>query len=267
MTKEELVNNLGNIGHSGSLDFVNRMKSEGTGASASDIIGQFGVGFYSVFMVSDDVTVYSRSAVEGSQGYCWKSDGTGKYTITEADNVQRGTKIIIKLNRDNPEFSLRDGIERILRKYSNFIGFPIILNSKQMNTVKPIWMMEKKDVTEDMHKDFYKFISSGLESPMYSLQYVTDSPIDIRSVFYTPEQHLEKFGMGRMEPNVSLYSRKVLITNKAKILPDWLRFISGVIDSEDLPLNLSREHFQDSALIKRIGLVTTRRILKFFLDE
>jgi len=267
MKEEELINNLGSIGHSGSLDFVNSMKEQGKSASASDIIGQFGVGFYSVFMVADDVTVYSKSVAAGSKGYAWQSDGSGKYTISEADGVSRGTKIVIKLNKDNTEFSIKDGIERILKKYSNFVGFPISLNGKQVNTVKPLWAMDKKEITPEQHKEFFRFITSGFDAPFYHLHYSTDSPIDIRSIFYVGEFHGEKFGMARLEPKVSLYTRKVLIKSNAKVLPDWLRFVSGVIDSEDLPLNLSRENFQDSALVKRIGLVCTRRILKFFIEE
>ncbi|PRP88050.1 heat shock protein Hsp90 family protein [Planoprotostelium fungivorum] len=265
MTKEELIGNLGNIGHSGSLDFVQKMKTEGK--SADEIIGQFGVGFYSVFMVSDDVTVFSKSATEGSKGYCWRSDGTGRYSISEAEGVTRGTKIILKLNNNNTEFAIRDGIERILKKYSNFVGFPIHLNTKQINTVKPLWTMSKNEISEEDHKQFYRFISGSFDSPLMYLHYSTDSPVNLRSLFYIGEHHTEKFGMGRMEPNISLYCRKVLIKNKAKLLPDWLRFISGVVDSEDLPLNLSREHFQDSALIKRLGLVCTRRIIKFLHEQ
>jgi len=265
MSEEELINNLGNIGHSGSLDFVNKAKAEGK--SSDDIIGQFGVGFYSVFMVSSNVTVYSKSATAGSVGYCWTSDGAGRYNIAEAEGVTRGTKIVLDLTEANIEFSIRDAIERILKKYSNFVGFPILLNGKQINTVKPLWTMSKSQISTEEHKEFYRFVSGAFDDPMLHLHYSTDSPINIRSLFYVGQHHMEKFGMGKLEPAVQLFSRKVMIQSKSKVLPDWLRFVSGVIDSEDIPLNLSREHFQDSALIKRIGAVCARRLIKFFLDE
>jgi len=263
MSKEELIKNLGSIGHSGSLEFVKNLQEK----SATDIIGQFGVGFYSAFMVSSKVAVYSRSAIPGSTGYYWTSDGTGTYDISEAEGVARGTKIICYLNDNSHQFSEKGEIENIIKKYSNFVGFPIKLNGKQVNTIKPLWTMKKSEITEQDHKEFYQFISHAYDEPLYHLHYTTDSPINIRSLFYIGQQHSEKFGMPRMEGGVNLFTKKVLIQAKAKgILPDFLRFIRGVVDSEDLPLNLSREHLQDSALVKRINGVLTKRILKW-LDE
>lgn len=262
MTKEELIGNLGAIGHSGSLDFVNKLENK----SAADIIGQFGVGFYSVFMVANSVTVYSKSATT-DKGYCWTSDGSGTYDIQEADGVARGTKIVIRLNDKSTQFAQKEAVETIIKKYSNFVGFPIHLNGKQVNTIKALWTMNKNDIKEEDHKEFYQFIAHSYDEPMFTLMYSTDSPINIRSLFYIGQQHSEKYGMGRMQSGISLFSRKVLIKPKAEgILPDYLRFVKGVVDSEDLPLNLSREHLQDSALVKRIGNVITKRVLKW-LDE
>jgi TNF receptor-associated protein 1 len=265
MNKDEMIKNLGSIGHSGSLDFINNLKSKNV--SNSDIIGQFGVGFYSSFMVANTVTVFSRSALPGSIGYCWVSDGSGSYEISEAEGVSVGTKIVLDLNAKSEEFAQKEAVERIIKKYSNFVGFPIKLNSQTINTVKPLWTMSKKDISEQEHKEFYQFIAHAYDDPMLHLHYTTDSPLNIRAIFYVGTQHNEKHGMGRMEPGVNLFSKKVLIQARAKgLLPDFLRFIKGVVDSEDIPLNLSREHLQDSALIRRISNVLTKRILKW-LDE
>jgi len=237
-------------------------------APNSEIIGQFGVGFYSVFMISNDVTVYSKSAQPGSKGYAWKSDGSGSYELSEAEGVSTGTKIVIRVNKGAEEFSTREYVSKVIKKYSNFVGFPIKVNGEVVNTVKPLWTMNKKDITETEHKEFYQFVAHAYDDPSLHLHYHTDSPLSIRALLYVGQTHNEKFGMGRMEPGVNLFCRKVLIQSRAKsILPDWMRFVKGVVDSEDIPLNLSRENLQDSALIRRINNVLTKRILKWFSDE
>jgi HSP90 family molecular chaperone len=155
-----------------------------------------------------------------------------------------------------------------VKTYSNFVGFPILLNGIQVNKVGALWVKPPKDVTPEQHKEFYQFISKAYDSPLYTLHFQTDMPLSLRSIFYIPESHMEKYGMGRQEVGVSLFSRKILIQTKCKgLLPEWLRFVKGVVDSEDVPLNLSREHLQDSALIKRLSGVLTKRILKFIEKE
>jgi len=264
MNKQELITNLGSIGYSGSSEFVKSLNR----GDVANIIGQFGVGFYSVFMVSNKVTVFSKSAVPGNKGHCWISDGAGSYSIFEADGVARGTKIIIEFNDKCTEYALRETIEKIVKKYSNFVGFPIKLNGKPVNTVKALWTLSKNEITEQDHKEFYQFISHAYDEPLFHLHYAVDSPINIRSLFYVGHSHTEKYGMGRMDPGVSLFSRKILIQQKAKnLLPEYLRFVKGVVDSEDVPLNISREHLQDSNLIQRISNVLTKRILKWFDEE
>jgi len=212
--------------------------------------------------------VYSRSAVPEAKGYLWESDGSGSYSIAEAEGVDRGTKIIIELKEAATQFSDKKTLENIIKKYSNFVGFPINVNGDRVNTIRALWLSSKESITEDEHKEFYQFIARAYDTPMYRLHYSTDSPLNIRGLFYFPSQHMEKYGMGRLEPGVSLFSRKVLITAKAKnLLPDWLRFVKGVVDSEDIPLNISREHMQDSSLIQKLNSVLTKRILKFLEDE
>jgi len=163
------------------LDFINSLKEKNV--SSTDIIGQFGVGFYSSFMVSNKVTVFSKSALPGSKGYCWISDGSGSYEISEAEGVSVGTKIILDLNPKSEEFAQKESVERIIKKYSNFVGFPIKLNEQAVNTVKPLWTMNKKDVSDKEHKEFYQFIAHAYDDPLYHLHYTTDSPLSIRAIF------------------------------------------------------------------------------------
>jgi TNF receptor-associated protein 1 len=265
MSKEELISDLGRIGHSGTGEYLKAMETASTG----NLIGQFGVGFYATFMVAKRIRVYSRSLKKPNDpGHVWESDGAGSYTIAEAEGVSYGTKIVIDLLPACEEYSKKQTIESIIKKYSNFVGFPIVLNGTKVNVVRPLWLMAPSEVSAADHKEFYQFISHAHDSPIYQLHYNADSPINIRSIFYVPETHMEKYGLGVLEPGVALYTRKILIQAKCKgLLPDWLRFIKGVVDSEDIPLNLSRELLQDSGLIKRLQNVLTRRILKYFDDQ
>jgi TNF receptor-associated protein 1 len=270
MNKDELVQNIGTIAHSGSKAFVNQLKdSKDQGSDAvRNIIGQFGVGFYSIFMVADKVRVYTKHASEESQGYCWESVGEGTYSISEAEGVARGTKIILYLKSHEKEFSFKDTVERIIKKYSNFVSYKIYLNGNRVNTLDAIWLKPKSEVTDEQHREFFNYLAQGSGGdPLYTIQFATDVPLSIHSLFYVPQTHTEMLGMGKMEPGVNVYSRKVLIKAKHReILPDWLRFLRGAVDSEDLPLNLSREHLQDSPLIRRINGILTRKVLKFFGD-
>jgi len=267
MKKEELIENLGRIGHSGTSNFLKSME-ENPSVDSTNLIGQFGVGFYSVFMVADRVQVFTKSAEPDSKGYLWRSDGSGKYEIFEAENVTRGTKIVIDLRENADEFANKSNVENIIKKYSNFVGFNIKINGDQANTIKPLWTMNKNNITKEQHKEFYQFISKAYDHPVYTLHYQTDSPVNIRSIFYFPESHSEKFGMGRMEPGVSLYSRKILIQNKPRgLLPEWLRFLRGVVDSEEIPLNISRETIQDSGIIQSLNTILTKRVMKYLDDE
>jgi HSP90 family molecular chaperone len=270
MSKSELVSNLGTIARSGSKAFIKELQEKKVADSgvAEEIIGQFGVGFYSLFMVADKVSVYSRSASAADERpHVWTSDGSGEFEVAEADNVARGTKIVLHLREDCKEFASKDHVEGIIQKYSNFVGFPIVLNGNKVNTIQALWTLEPDRISDEQHREFYRFISNAYDDPMYRLQFRSDAPINIKALFYLPEKHLEKYGMGRQPPGVSLYSRKVLIQAKCKdVLPEWLRFVKGVVDSEDIPLNISRESMQDSALLRRINNAMTRRLLRF-LDE
>ncbi|KAK6637540.1 hypothetical protein RUM44_007962 [Polyplax serrata] len=271
MTKEELVTNLGTIARSGSKSFIEQLKAKGpsSASDASSIIGQFGVGFYSSFMVAEKVDVYTKSFEKDSVGYKWCSDGTGTYDIQEAEGVQAGTKIVIHLKTDCREFSDEDTVRNIIQKYSNFVGSPIFVNGKQVNTIQPLWLKDAKEVKPEQHEEFYRYICNSYDRPRFTLHYKTDSPMMIRALLYFPEGKPGLFELSRdADLGVALYTKKVLIKSRAEnILPKWLRFVKGVVDSEDIPLNLSRELLQNSALIAKLRYILTSRVLKFLQDK
>lgn len=261
MTRDDLVENLGTIAHSGTKAFLQAVKESG-GANES-LIGQFGVGFYSVFMAADEVKVYTRNWQSDGAGWCWTSDGSGSYTIEEAEGLRRGTKIVVTLKEDSKEFATDHRVKGILERYSAYVEFPINLNGEKVNTQQAIWLKEKSEITEEEYKEFYKYQSKAFDEPMDWMHFQADAPLDIHTLLYIPGSNPEMPGFGRIDPGVALHCRKVLIDPEPKkLLPEWLRFIKGVVDSADLPLNISRESMQDSALLHKIGTVITKRLLK-----
>ncbi len=266
MTREELVRNLGTIAHSGSKAFLKAL-GEG-GAKNANLIGQFGVGFYSAFMVAKSVKVYSHSWRKDEPGHVWSSDGSGSYEIEEVDGQRRGAKIVIELKDDCAEFAQAWKIEEIVKRYSAFVSFPINLNGKRLNTVQALWLRSKNEIKEEEYTEFYKFQAHAYEEPRLRLHFSADAPLAINALLFVPKENTEKLGLARLEPAVALYCRKVLIDAQPKdILPEWLRFLKGVVDSEDLPLNISRETMQDRSLIEKLNKVITKRFLKFLEDE
>ena len=265
MTHGELVENLGTIAHSGTKAFLKQLAEDKK--PDAKLIGQFGVGFYSAFMAAKRVTVFSRSLAVEEQGWQWISEGTGGYEIAPAADLPRGTKIVLELKDDAKEFAQKDTIERIIKRYSSFVPFPIELNGSRVNTVQALWTRSKSEIKEEEYNEFYQFIGHDHEKPLLRLHFTADAPLAIQSLLFVPARNFETMGMGRMESEVNLYCKKVLIQAKAKhLFPEWLRFLKGVVDSEDLPLNISRETMQDSALMQKLNKVLTTRFLKF-LDE
>ncbi|XP_014233658.1 heat shock protein 75 kDa, mitochondrial [Trichogramma pretiosum] len=269
MTKDELISNLGTIARSGSKAFLESLEGKEGVDEASKIIGQFGVGFYSAFMVADKVEVFTKSYKKDSEGLYWVSDGSGSYEISSAEGVQPGTKIIIHLRTDCREFSDDKVVDGIIKKYSNFVSSPIFINGERANTIEALWAMDPKEVKPEQHTEFYRFISNSFDQPRFTMHFSTDVPISIKALLYFPEGKPGLFDLTRdASVGVSLYSRKVLIQNKAEnILPKYLRFMKGVVDSEDIPLNLSRELLQNSALITKLRNVLTAKIIRFLQDQ
>ena len=265
MTHDELIENLGTIAHSGSKAFLKQLAENKGDAS---LIGQFGVGFYAAFMVGDKVSVYSRSYEEDAQGWCWTSDGKGGYELEPAADLPRGTKIVVHLKEDEKRYAEKHTVESVIKRYSNFVSAPIELNGEKINTVQAIWGRSKNEITDEEYKEFFHFISHESSDPLYRLHFNADAPISIQSLVFVPEHNMEKIAMSRSESDVNLYCRRILIQPKAKgLFPDWLRFLKGVVDSEDLPLNISRETMQDSALMQKLNKVLTSRFLKFLTEE
>ena len=264
MTRSELEHNLGTIAHSGSNTFLSELAE----AAKKDVslIGQFGVGFYAAFMAGQRVRVQSRSW-DGSEGHEWASDGTGSFTITEMAGLRRGTRIIVELKDDAHDYAKKYKVEAIIKRYSAFVPFPIKLEGEKVNTVQALWTRNRSEISEDDYNEFYKFIGNAVDEPGYRLHFTADAPLMINALLFTPKENFEVLGFGKMDPGVNLYCQRILIDQHSKnILPDWLRFLKGVVDSEDLPLNISRQSLQDNALVAKLRRVVTKRFLKF-LDE
>lgn len=264
MTKDELENNLGTIAHSGSNTYL----AELVEAAQKDVnlIGQFGVGFYSAFMAGKKVRVETRSW-DKSEGHEWVSDGTGAFTITEKPGLHRGTKIIVELKDDAKDYAQKWKIESIIKQYSAFVSFPIKLEAETVNTVQALWTKSKSEISDEEYNEFYKFVGNASTDPLFKLHFSADAPLAINALLFVPEENFEVFGFGKVDPGVNLYCQRILIDQHSKnILPEWLRFLKGVVDSEDLPLNISRQALQDNALVAKLRKVITKRFLKY-LDE
>ena len=266
MSHDELVQNLGTIAHSGSKQFLKALK-EG-GEQNSNLIGQFGVGFYSAFMVAKQVKVYSHSWKADEEGHLWTSDGSGAYELEPVEGQKRGTKIVIYLDDDNKSFATAEEIKRIIKEYSSFVQFPVNVNGDRVNTQQAIWLKNTSEIKDEDYTEFYKFACKAFDEPMLRLHFNADAPLAINALLFTPSTNVEAMGFTRAEPEVALYCRKVLIDAEPKgLFPEWLRFLKGVVDSADLPLNISRETMQDSALVQKLNAVLTKRFLKLLEEE
>lgn len=264
MTEDELINNLGVIAHSGSNTFFTEL-AEAVKKDVS-LIGQFGVGFYAAFMAGDRVRVQSRSW-DGSEGHEWASDGSGSFTVTPLEGLRRGTRIIVELKEDAAEYAQQWKVKSVIEQYSAFVSFPIKLADEVVNTVQALWSRSKSDISDEEYNEFYKFIGNASDEPSYRLHFSADAPLAINSLLFVPKENFEILGFGRVTPGVNLYCQRILIDQHSEnILPEWLRFLKGVVDSEDLPLNISRQSLQDNALVAKIKKVVTKRFLKH-LDE
>jgi molecular chaperone HtpG len=266
MNRDELVQNLGTIAHSGTKAFLKALAEQQK--PDTRLIGQFGVGFYSAFMVAKQVTVVTRSQAAGSEGWKWTSEGGNGYTLESAPDATPGTQITLSLKDEAKEFAQAGNLERIVKRYSNFVAFPLELDGKRVNTVQAIWARSKNEVKEEEYKEFYEYLAHDNEAPKYRLHFTADAPIAIQALLFVPSRSLEMPGLVRQESEVHLYCRKVLIESKPKgLLPEWLRFVRGVVDSEDLPLNVSRERMQDSDLMRKLSKALTNRFLKHLAEE
>ena len=267
MSNEDLIDNLGTIARSGTSKFMEAMKNK----KDSDVsaIGQFGVGFYSSYMVSDTVEVSSKS-VEDDKTYLWKSNGKENYTIEEIDNKKRGTLIKLNIKKDAEEFLDAFRLRSIITKYSNYIPFPILLddldNTKEkeekINEGDPLWLKDKKDIKDEDYKQFYNNISFNFDEPLKTIHYNAEGVINYRALLYLPTNQPMDLFNSEKKNKIKLYVQKVFITDECdEIMPNWLRFIPGVVDSQDISLNISREMLQNNPIIEKIKKGITNKVL------
>lgn len=261
MTREELIRNIGTIAHSGSAEFIRQAMADKE--NSSNIIGRFGVGFYSVFMAADKVTIRTRSFRPDAKTVEWVSDGLGTYTIAELeDDAPRGTAIAVQLKEDAAEFADKNQITSIIKKHSNFISFPILVQEEKVNTVPALWRENKFSITPEQYKEFYTFLTYDHEAPLDTLHMSVDAPVQFSALAFVPPHSADTFGFDRDNYGLDLYVRRVLIQTKNKdLIPEYLGFMRGVVDTEDLPLNISRETLQENLLIRKIASMLTKQIL------
>ena len=260
MTREEMIENLGTLAHSGVSAFLQQVES-GTPLKA-DVIGQFGVGFYSVFMVADEVRVTSRSYRKETEAAAWISRGDETYRIEPSARTLRGTTVEIKLKQDAAEFASTWRLEQIVKKHSEYTSFPIRVRDKQVNQQTALWRQSPRDVTDEQYHEFYMSLAFAVEKPLARVHVSVDAPVHIQSILYVPAERERSVLSPRQEDGIRLYSRKVLIQEyNQDLLPKYLRFVVGVVDSEDLPLNVSRETVQSNRVVERIRMALTNRLI------
>jgi molecular chaperone HtpG len=262
LSMDEAVQNLGTIAHSGSRAFFEQLKAAGR-ADAPELIGRFGVGFYSCFMVADEVTVESKSIHRDQGGVRWKSAGAGSYTVEAHDRAHRGTRITLKLREDAQEYLDAFKLKGIIRQHSNFLSWPILVDGEQANSGKALWTEPPSQVTDEAANELYKSLCFDWEDPILRVHLTTESPLQIAAMLFVPRNRPHDLFQPEADKGPRLYARRVLIDEHARdVLPDWLRFLRGVVDSEDIPLNVSREMVQKTPAVRKIREVLTKRVLK-----
>jgi molecular chaperone HtpG len=269
MTREEVVENLGTIARSGSIEFLKANadalnKKEG----ALQLIGQFGVGFYAAFMAAQRVDVRTRSMLPGAEPVLWRSSGSGSFTVAPGERATPGTEIILHLKEDCREFTKAWRVKDIIRKYSDFVQFPIEINGEQANRSAAVWTLPKAQVTDEQHAEFYRHITGGHagETPLLRVHYSIDAPVQFHALLYVPPTAPSDM-FQREHKALRLYAKRVLIIEDCtKLTPAYLRFLRGVVDSEDLSLNVSREMLQHDKALQQIEQQITKQVLKSLKD-
>jgi molecular chaperone HtpG len=262
MTQAELHENLGTIAHSGARAFI-KAAEQGTN-HLSDMIGQFGVGFYSAFMAAEWIRVTSRSFRPGSEAIAWFSKGADTYTIETAEKDSRGTEVVVKLNADSADFADENRLRSIVRKHSDYIPYPIYIgdSSEQVNRQSAIWRQPPRQVEEKEYNEYYKQLTLEFEEPLTHVHLNIDAPVQVYALLYVPASAERNMFSLRKQDGIALYARKVLIQEYNKdLLPDYFRFIQGVVDSEDIPLNVSREAVQSSRVMTQLKKLITSKLI------
>lgn len=272
MNREDLVENLGTIARSGTAAFMRNLKEnakdgakEGDAKKDVNLIGQFGVGFYSAFMVADRVEVLTRKAGE-AQGWRWLSDGKGEFTISDVADLPRGTQIRLHLREGDDEYLEEHRLSAIVRKYSDHIAIPILFGkgdeAKSLNSASALWMRSKNEITAEQYTEFYHHVGHAFDDPWLTLHWRAEGAIEYTNLLFVPSSKPFDLFDPKRAHRVKLYVKRVFITDSAEgLLPPYLRFLRGVVDSEDLPLNISREMLQHNPMLAKIRAGITRRVL------
>ena len=287
MNVEDVENNIGTIARSGTKAFMKQLQ-ESKNSDLPEMIGQFGVGFYSSFIVADEVEVFTRKAgEEPSAGVKWRSKGTGSYSIEEAEKATRGTEITLFLKEDMDEFLEEWKIRKIVKQYSDYLEYPVVMDithsespkdeegkviegadpivtveEDTLNSQKALWTRSKSDISEDEYKEFYKHISGDFGNPLETIHFNVEGNFEFSSVLFIPEKAPYDMFMQSDKKGVHLYVKRVFIMDDCKaLIPEYLRFVKGVVDSADLPLNVSREILQEDKLISKIQSNLVKKVL------
>jgi molecular chaperone HtpG len=265
MNRDDLISHLGTIARSGSAKFVEELESAKSAEAKVSLIGQFGVGFYSAFMVADKVTVLSRKAGD-SQGWRWVSDGTGEFTIEAADKPTRGTEITLHLKKGEDEWLEPARLEHVISKHSEHVALPIHLKDgseeKHVNQKAALWTKSKSEITPEQYRDFYRHMAHAWDEPWATIHFKAEGKIDYTALLFIPGQRPFDLFNPERKQSLKLYAKRVFITDQSdEILPGWLRFVKGLVDSEDLQLNISREMLQASPLLAKIRAALVKRVL------
>jgi molecular chaperone HtpG len=265
MTAAELTENLGTIAQSGARALMERIEA----SQRSEIIGQFGVGFYSAFVVADEVTVISRSGQRDTEAAQWTSSGGETFSVSPAEREQRGTTIILKLKEDATEFAQEWKLRQVVKRHSDFVAWPIYVGAERANQQTALWRQAPRNVEAKQYEEFYRQLTYDFEAPLLHMHLSTEAPVDLHSILFVPAKRERGIMERRVEGKIKLYSRKVLIQEEAKdLLPSYFRFVEGVVDSEDLPLNVSREMVQSSGgIIGRLKKTLTGRLTKELIEQ
>jgi molecular chaperone HtpG len=261
MNREQIVSDLGTIAKSGTEEFLKQVSEQEE--HPDNIIGQFGVGFYSVFMVADRVEIRTRSSRPEDSPVHWSSDGKGSFEVSELDEpLGRGTRIEVQLKEDNQEFADPERIKNIIKKHSNFISFPIYVDGEKVNTIPALWKESKFNISSEQYEEFYKFLTLDTESPLETIHVSVDAPVQFNSLLFIPPRSTAMFENYLSDYGLDLYVHRVLIQrSNQELIPQYLGFVRGVVDTEDLPLNLSRQSIQESALIQKIRSTISKQVL------
>lgn len=264
MDHDELIANLGTIAKSGTSDFLSRL----TGDARNDVslIGQFGVGFYSAFMVADRVSVASRKAGE-AEGWMWTSDGKGEFTVAPAPEAERGAAITLHLREDAREFLEAFRLKAVVKRYSDHIAIPVVLkdgdkDEETINSASALWTRSKSEITPEQYKEFYHHVAHAFDEPWATLHYKAEGAIEYTGLLFLPSTKPFDIFNPERKQHVKLYVRRVFITDDCEeLLPPYLRFVRGIVDSQDLPLNVSREMLQHNPILAKIRTGLVKRIL------